>query len=194
MSLEECKLVVFGEGGVGKSALTFQLVRNIFVQDYDPTIEDSYRKQVIIDNRVIILDILDTAGQESFYMSMRDQQIRYGDGFLLVFALDNLNSFEKIQDFRKAIVNVKESIEVPMILVGNKHDLTERAMDPKQIHDMARTFGIPYIVTSAKTREGVDEAFHSLVREIRKHRVNQKQPKNARKSHKRKKKKICSIV
>ena len=46
MSLEECKLVVFGEGGVGKSALTFQLVRNIFVQDYDPTIEDSYRKQV----------------------------------------------------------------------------------------------------------------------------------------------------
>uniref|UniRef100_A0A914DE41 Uncharacterized protein n=1 Tax=Acrobeloides nanus TaxID=290746 RepID=A0A914DE41_9BILA len=44
-------------------------------------------------------------------MSMRDQQIRYGDGFLLVFALDNLNSFEKIQDFRKAIVNVKETIE-----------------------------------------------------------------------------------
>uniref|UniRef100_A0A914DDV8 Uncharacterized protein n=1 Tax=Acrobeloides nanus TaxID=290746 RepID=A0A914DDV8_9BILA len=54
-------------------------------------------------------------------------------------------------------------------------------MDPKQIHDMARTFGIPYIVASAKTREGVDEAFHMLVREIRKHRKDhQMENKNIR--------------
>ena len=51
-------------GGVGKSALTIQLIQNHFVDEYDPTIEDSYRKQVVIDGQTCLLDILDTAGQE----------------------------------------------------------------------------------------------------------------------------------
>ncbi len=49
-------------GGVGKSALTIQLIQNHFVDEYDPTIEDSYRKQVVIDGETCLLDILDTAG------------------------------------------------------------------------------------------------------------------------------------
>jgi small GTP-binding protein len=49
---------------VGKSALTIQLIQNHFVDEYDPTIEDSYRKQVVIDGETCLLDILDTAGQE----------------------------------------------------------------------------------------------------------------------------------
>jgi small GTP-binding protein len=49
---------------VGKSALTIQLIQNHFVEEYDPTIEDSYRKQVVIDGETCQLDILDTAGQE----------------------------------------------------------------------------------------------------------------------------------
>ena len=51
-------------GGLGKSALTIQLIQNHFVDEYDPTIEDSYRKQVVIDGETCLLDILDTAGQE----------------------------------------------------------------------------------------------------------------------------------
>ena len=51
-------------GGVGKSALTIQLIQNHFVDEYDPTIEDSYRKQVVIDRETCLLDILDTAGQK----------------------------------------------------------------------------------------------------------------------------------
>lgn len=50
------KLVVVGGGGVGKSALTIQFIQSHFVQDYDPTIEDSYRKQCVIDDRVAHLD------------------------------------------------------------------------------------------------------------------------------------------
>ena len=53
-------------GGVGKSALTIQLIQNHFVDEYDPTIEDSYRKQVVIDGETCLLDILDTAGQEEY--------------------------------------------------------------------------------------------------------------------------------
>jgi GTPase KRas protein len=64
--------VVLGSGGVGKSALTIRLVTDNFLEDYDPTIEDSYRKQTTIDNSPALLDILDTAGQEE-YTSMQDQ-------------------------------------------------------------------------------------------------------------------------
>lgn len=50
--MTEYKLVVVGAGGVGKSALTIQLIQNHFVDEYDPTIEDSYRKQVVIGTYV----------------------------------------------------------------------------------------------------------------------------------------------
>uniref|UniRef100_A0A8C5VIJ9 RAP1A, member of RAS onco family n=1 Tax=Microcebus murinus TaxID=30608 RepID=A0A8C5VIJ9_MICMU len=60
--MREYKLVVLGSGGVGKSALTVQFVQGIFVEKYDPTIEDSYRKQVEVDCQQCMLEILDTAG------------------------------------------------------------------------------------------------------------------------------------
>merc|ERR1712023_13841 len=71
-TMTEYKLVIVGGGGVGKSALTIQLIQNHFIDEYDPTIEDSYRKQVTIDEETCLLDILDTAGQEE-YSAMRDQ-------------------------------------------------------------------------------------------------------------------------
>ena len=59
---------------MGKSALTIQLIQNHFVDEYDPTIEDSYRKQVVIDGETCLLDILDTAGQEvKPFVSVRDR-------------------------------------------------------------------------------------------------------------------------
>lgn len=62
----EYKLVVVGGGGVGKSALTIQFIQSHFVDEYDPTIEDSYRKQCTIDDETAMLDVLDTAGQEEY--------------------------------------------------------------------------------------------------------------------------------
>merc|ERR1711884_590209 len=61
-NMREYKIVVLGSGGVGKSALTVQFVQGIFVEKYDPTIEDSYRKQVEVDGQQCMLEILDTAG------------------------------------------------------------------------------------------------------------------------------------
>lgn len=65
--MREYKIVVLGSGGVGKSALTVQFVQGIFVEKYDPTIEDSYRKQVEVDGQQCMLEILDTAGTVSSY-------------------------------------------------------------------------------------------------------------------------------
>ncbi|KOB70531.1 Small G protein ras [Operophtera brumata] len=150
--MTEYKLVVVGAGGVGKSALTIQLIQNHFVDEYDPTIEDSYRKQVVIDGETCLLDILDTAGQEE-YSAMRDQYMRTGEGFLLVFAVNSAKSFEDIGSYREQIKRVKDAEEVPMVLVGNKCDLQAWAVDMAQARE---------------TRMGVDDAFYTLVREIRK--------------------------
>ncbi|KAI8500164.1 PREDICTED: GTPase HRas [Branchiostoma belcheri] len=169
--MTEYKLVVVGAGGVGKSALTIQLIQNHFVDEYDPTIEDSYRKQVVIDGETCLLDILDTAGQEE-YSAMRDQYMRTGEGFLCVFALNNTKSFEDISMYREQIKRVKDSEQVPMVLVGNKADLPQRVVDNKQAQDMAKSYSIPYVETSAKTRLGVEDAFYTLVREIRMDKAN----------------------
>jgi len=66
LRMREYKIVVLGSGGVGKSALTVQFVQGIFVEKYDPTIEDSYRKQVEVDGQQCMLEILDTAGTVRF--------------------------------------------------------------------------------------------------------------------------------
>ena len=55
-----------------------------------------------------------------------------------------------------------------MVLVGNKCDLPTRNVDMNQAKEQAKHYGIPFIETSAKTRMGVDDAFYTLVREIRK--------------------------
>ncbi len=71
------KLVVVGDGGVGKSALTIQFFQKLFVTDYDPTIEDSYVQHTEVDACLCVLDVLDTAGQEEF-SAMREQYMRKG--------------------------------------------------------------------------------------------------------------------
>jgi GTPase KRas protein len=165
--MTEYKLVIVGGGGVGKSALTIQLIQNHFIDEYDPTIEDSYRKQVTIDDNTCLLDILDTAGQEE-YSAMRDQYMRTGQGFILVYAITSRSSFDEIASFREQIRRVKDKDKVPMILVGNKCDLeTERQVTTSEGQELAKSFGCPFFESSAKSRINVEESFYELVREIR---------------------------
>ena len=140
MTSNEYKLVIVGGGGVGKSALTIQMVQKEFVAIYDPTIQDSYRKQTQVilvkmfqlwsdliwwehffwllafafsykirfylwpsnaldqvDGETVLLDILDTAGQEEF-SAMRDSYMRGGQGFLIVYAVNSSLSFNEVTD------------------------------------------------------------------------------------------------
>ncbi|KUI68267.1 Ras-like protein [Cytospora mali] len=165
--LREYKLVVVGGGGVGKSCLTIQLIQSHFVDEYDPTIEDSYRKQCVIDDEVALLDVLDTAGQEE-YSAMREQYMRTGEGFLLVYSITSRQSFEEITTFQQQILRVKDKDYFPMVVVGNKCDLEgEREVSRGEGEALAQSFGCKFIETSAKSRINVDTAFHDLVREIR---------------------------
>lgn len=85
-------------------------------------IQDSYRKQCVIDDEVAWLDVLDTAGQEE-YSAMREQYMRTGEGFLLVYSINSRQSFEEILTFQQQILRVKDKDSFPIIIVGNKCDL-----------------------------------------------------------------------
>ncbi|XP_074071078.1 ras-related protein Ral-B isoform X2 [Macrotis lagotis] len=94
------KVIMVGSGGVGKSALTLQFMYDEFVEDYEPTKADSYRKKVVLDGEEVQIDILDTAGQED-YAAIRDNYFRSGEGFLLVFSITEHESFTATAEFSK---------------------------------------------------------------------------------------------
>lgn len=187
-------MVVVGGGGVGKSALTIQFIQSHFVDEYDPTIEDSYRKQCVIDEEVALLDILDTAGQEE-YSAMREQYMRTGEGFLLVYSIVDKNSFAEIQRFHTQILRVKDCSTFPMVLVGNKADLeAEREVSEAERTALEKKLNLTSLETSAKLRVNVDPCFYNLVREIRKHNRATSQATNNKKKRPVQKKGCCDLL
>eukprot|EP00012_Vannella_robusta_P009849 CAMPEP_0206193980 /NCGR_PEP_ID=MMETSP0166-20121206/6912_1 /ASSEMBLY_ACC=CAM_ASM_000260 /TAXON_ID=95228 /ORGANISM="Vannella robusta, Strain DIVA3 518/3/11/1/6" /LENGTH=187 /DNA_ID=CAMNT_0053610841 /DNA_START=47 /DNA_END=610 /DNA_ORIENTATION=+ len=165
--MPDYKIVVLGSGGVGKSAITVQFVQGIFVEKYDPTIEDSYRKPVEVDNNQYMLEILDTAGTEQF-TAMRDLYMKNGQGFVLVYSIIAQSTFNDLPDLREQILRVKDCDNVPMVLVGNKSDLIDqRVITNEQGESLARKFGgCTFLEASAKTKSNVDQIFHDLIRQI----------------------------
>ncbi|CDQ94132.1 unnamed protein product [Oncorhynchus mykiss] len=77
-----------------------------------------------------------------------------------------------------------------MVLVGNKSDLGSRSVESRQAQELARGYGVPFVETSAKTRQGVEEAFYSLVREIRRYKETNRSNKKSKKSTQRR----CTIL
>jgi len=164
--MKEFKVVVLGSGGVGKSALTVQFVTGTFAEKYDPTIEDFYRKEIEVDSTPSILEILDTAGTEQF-ASMRDLYIKNGQGFILVYSLVNSQSFNDIRPMREQICRLKGTDKVPIVLVGNKVDLSdnEREVSFEEGRSLSRSWNCPFFETSAKSKRNVDALFAEIVRE-----------------------------
>jgi GTPase KRas protein len=182
--MAEVKCVILGGGAVGKSALTISFVHHHFVELYDPTIEDSYRRTLVLDNELCVFDILDTAGQED-YGVLRDGYIRTGEGFVIVYDVTNRASFEETEMFYRRICMVRECTNLPLVLVGNKADLP-RAVSSQEGAALAASWGAVFIEASAKTCVNVDESFHAIIRQVRKHRGTYVDPSAPKKSQTRK--------
>ncbi|XP_041835003.1 ras-related protein ralB-B-like [Melanotaenia boesemani] len=185
------KVIMVGSGGVGKSALTLQFMYDEFVEDYEPTKADSYRKKVVLDGEDVQIDILDTAGQED-YAAIRDNYFRSGEGFLLVFSITEHESFTASSEFREQILRVKEEDAIPLLLVGNKSDLEDRRqVSADEAAAKASEWGVQYVETSAKTRGNVDKVFFDLMREVRKKKMSETRQDGP--SGKKKKKHCCVL-
>ncbi|KAJ7715565.1 ras protein [Mycena olivaceomarginata] len=183
--MDEWAVTVLGDGGVGKTALAVQFTLDHFT--YDPTIEDAYRKQFIVDNRMCFVEVIDTAGQEE-YATLRDQWVRYGQGFILVYSIASQTTFDRLEAFRQSVRRVKRGDPI-LMLVGNKSDKAyEREVSKEEGAALARLFGCGFIETSAKTKENVERVFTTLVRELRQTRI---EPGAARRP---KKEKRCIVL
>ncbi|KAK5167686.1 uncharacterized protein LTR77_007385 [Saxophila tyrrhenica] len=173
------KLVVLGAGGVGKTALVIQLVVGAFVAEYDPTIEDSYKKKVHIDHEPCMIDILDTAGQEE-YSAMREEYMKTGEGFVLVYSVLSRTSFEDVQIFYEQIMRVRAAqstgpnsiLRSPIIcLVANKADSEgERTVSTSEGFALAKSSGALRLMLQQRLAYGHSEkqSIMDAVEEFRK--------------------------
>ncbi|KAJ3280993.1 hypothetical protein HK104_000271, partial [Borealophlyctis nickersoniae] len=105
------------------------------------------------------------------YTSLRDQHLKDGKGFLLVFALNDKTTFEEVKQLREQVIKLKDTKKVPLVICGNKCDLPPELIevDEDAVRGFCTQMKIPYLRTSAKENINVTESFHDLVRECRKH-------------------------
>ncbi|TDL25477.1 hypothetical protein BD410DRAFT_784465 [Rickenella mellea] len=166
--MREFNAVVLGAGGVGKSALTCRFIRNVFLEGYDPTIEEAYRRIVEIDGQMSQLEILDTAGAEQF-TAINEFYIKSGMGFILVFSLTQESTLREVDNLRQQIYRIKGGPDpIPIVVVGTKSDLTaEREVQRATIEKLVNHWGLPFYETSAKKNWHVTDVFENLVRQMR---------------------------
>lgn len=146
--------------------MTVQFCRNEFISFYDPTIEQLYRKQLNVNGKTVMAEILDTAGQDE-YSSMLEHYIRNGEGYIIVYSIDNRGSFESLQYFRDAIIRVQDKEKFPLVIAGNKCDLVEqREVSTSEGQQLAKEWGCPFIETSAKDANLTDQLFRTAIKEV----------------------------
>ena len=149
--------------------MTIRFVREFFADEYDPTIEDSYQKQVDVDGSVYQVDILDTAGQEE-YSAMRDMYMAEGESFVICYSSTNADSFQAVMEFAELAARVQDKTyeEIPLVLVQTKCDMPQEDWEVTESEGraMATRLGCPFVQTSAFTGQGVKDVFQNVVKEV----------------------------
>jgi len=173
-------LVVMGDGGVGKSCLTLTWIGRGFTEEYDPTVEDNYMKSVVVDGIPYDVEIIDTAGQEEYRGLWSEQTVAQGDGFILAYSIDSLDSFNNLDLFMHVIRKVKHEAEDPSTdnrkdnnpfvhaIIATKSDLPpqNRQVTASTGLNYAREGGGLFNETSARLGVNVDQSFESLIRAV----------------------------
>ena len=158
------KLAILGKTLVGKSALTYRFICDKFPTEHDTTVEDQYRINITIDDKKCDLEILDTAGQDD-YQTMLDTWIQFGNCYLLVYSIDDLDSFNSLKKRYERICQIKNNENFSVVVVGNKCDLSEneRKVNTSDVENYCKSIGVEFMETSALNKINVKEAFTAVV-------------------------------
>lgn len=170
------RLLVVGNSSVGKTCLLRRFSDGSYSDNFIPTVGIDFAvKKIKIDNKIIKVQIFDTAGQERF-KSIISSYFRSADGYnyclklnlgiLIVFDLTDKQSFEDIEEYwlRDIMLNSQENVK--LIIVGNKMDMNKRQVTAEMGKKFAADLDLVYIETSAKTEQNVKEAFEAIVKDI----------------------------
>jgi len=150
-----------GEAGAGRTSLLARFISNTF-DEYDPTFYDDQKKTLSINGKDVNLSFIDTGGRED-YSYMRMSYMRTATGFVVVYSVSDHLSFEGAEKMYQTIREVKDLADdetVPMVLVGNKCDLEERAV-PKEVGmNLAKKMKCSFLEVSALSGWNVHQAFY----------------------------------
>ncbi|MFX1483341.1 MAG: GTP-binding protein [Promethearchaeota archaeon] len=160
------KIVMLGDGAVGKTAMTTRFTQNFFDADYKRTIGSDFaiKRMVIPDiDTKVTLQIWDLAGQPRFE-SVRQGFYRGARGGLLLYDVTRRRTYLNVENWKEeAFRNLGK--EIPLILVANKVDLEDsRAIPTEEGEEYAKKNGLIYTESSALTGENVENAYESLCR------------------------------
>jgi len=162
------KLVIVGDGAVGKTCMLISYTSNSFPSDYVPTVFENYSTNVMIDEKPVNLALWDTAGQEE-YDRLRPLSYPQTDVFLVCFAVTNKDSFNNVKS--QWIPEIRHHCpNVPFILVGTKSDLRKNNKKDEMISEeegvaMAKDIGaVIYLECSAITQAGLHAVFDKAIR------------------------------
>ncbi|CAK78406.1 unnamed protein product (macronuclear) [Paramecium tetraurelia] len=174
----QIKLVVVGDGSVGKTCILLSYTTDKFPTEYVPTVFDNYTTQLTVDNQMVNLSLWDTAGQET-YNRLRTLSYGSADIFLIVFSVADSSSFDNVLSKWYPELNHDELQKVPKIIVGNKIDMREennsKHIKKASAEQVLQNQNLQYYECSALTQEGLKVVFDEAVKEALK-------AKNANKS------------
>ncbi|MFW9826240.1 MAG: GTP-binding protein [Candidatus Thorarchaeota archaeon] len=157
------KLILGGEGGVGKTSMVHRFVEDSFESDYKSTIGTSIMKKECefkeLESKVRFV-IWDLAGQAQF-KRVRQTYLANAEAGILVYDVTRQETFDHLEDWFNDIKSI--SPKISLILVGNKIDLSEfRVISTEQGEKLAKKLNLSYTETSAKTGENINDAFNML--------------------------------
>ena len=161
------KLILGGDGGVGKTSMVHRFVQDSFQTDYKSTIGTSIMKKECkfdgLESKVRFV-IWDLAGQSQF-KRVRQSYLANSEAGILVYDVTRKETYENIKNWHSEITTASKGIT--LILVGNKCDLVdERQVTPDEGKQLAGILGVTYLETSAKTGENIDDSFRGLALQI----------------------------
>ncbi|KAI2659559.1 Ras-related protein rab7 [Labeo rohita] len=162
------KVIILGDSGVGKTSLMNQYVNKKFSNQYKATIgADFLTKEVMVDDRLVTMQIWDTAGQERF-QSLGVAFYRGADCCVLVYDVTAPNTFKTLDSWRDEFLiqaSPRDPENFPFVVLGNKIDLENRQVTTKRAQAWCQSkSNIPYFETSAKEAINVDQAFQTIAR------------------------------
>lgn len=164
----QCKIILIGDGAVGKTSLISRFVEGRFESSYQATLGvDLFNKTVNLPNGSVKLNIWDIAGQTAF-ATVRSSFYASAMGALLVFDLTRPASFENVSSWIDD-VNGSGLHSIPIVLLGNKSDLSHlRSISDKSVKKFVTASQRidTYLETSAKSGANVEKAFQTLVEAI----------------------------
>ena len=166
MASSSYKVVLLGEGRVGKTSLVLRFCRDTFTEGQPPTIQASCLERALrLGDRTVNLVIWDTAGQERFH-ALGPIYYRDADAALLVFDITDTDSFKRIQGWVRELRKMVGS-EILLTIAGNKLDLErQRVVTKQEAADYAASVGAQYAETSAKNGRGIEDAFGGMARRL----------------------------